>query len=104
VGDVTAQAPAMPGVRPFDVLHYRSRLEPDIAARTITGTVVIRLRATADTSRVELDRGDLAIRQYTRTHFGGSVTTEDFKAAMERASGRDLMPFFAEWVYLAKTR
>lgn len=40
------------------------------------------------------------IRQYTRTHFGKSVTTPDFQRAMERASGKNLTDFFAKWVYL----
>jgi aminopeptidase N len=42
------------------------------------------------------------ISQYTTRHFGQSVTTEDFRRAMERASRRDLGPFFAEWVYLTR--
>src|SRR5215213_316070 len=42
------------------------------------------------------------LRQYTRAHFGKSVTTADFQAAMERASGRGLSDFFAKWVYLTR--
>jgi aminopeptidase N len=38
------------------------------------------------------------IRAYTRAHRDSSVTTSDFRRAMERSSGRDLGPFFAEWV------
>jgi hypothetical protein len=41
------------------------------------------------------------IRTYTRTNYGNSVTTEDFKHAMERASKRDLTAFFDQWIYLA---
>jgi aminopeptidase N len=37
------------------------------------------------------------IREYTRTHFGQSVTTADLRLAMERASGRDLSGFFDRW-------
>ena len=37
------------------------------------------------------------LRDYTRTHFGKSVTTADLQAAMERSSGRDLSAFFREW-------
>jgi aminopeptidase N len=52
--------------------------------------------------RLRLHLGERAfwrgIRAYTRTHRGGSVTTADFRSAMERASGRDLAEFFAEWV------
>jgi aminopeptidase N len=39
------------------------------------------------------------IRRYTTEHFGRSVTTEDFRAAMEQASGKDLRTFFDRWVY-----
>lgn len=42
------------------------------------------------------------LRQYTRKYFGKSVTTADFQAAMERASGKDLTDFFAKWVYLTR--
>jgi len=41
-----------------------------------------------------------ALRAYTREYFGRSVTTADFQAAMEKASGRHLEAFFDEWVYL----
>jgi len=40
------------------------------------------------------------IREYTRAYFGKAVTTADFQTAMEHASGKDLGPFFAKWVYL----
>jgi len=39
------------------------------------------------------------LRDFTRAHAGGTVTSRDFQAAMERASRRDLSPLFAEWVY-----
>jgi aminopeptidase N len=38
------------------------------------------------------------IRRYTSEHFGRSVTTGDFRDAMEKASGRDLRAFFDRWV------
>ncbi len=38
------------------------------------------------------------LRAYTRAYYGHSVTTLDFRRAMERASGRDLSAFFARWV------
>jgi len=44
------------------------------------------------------------IRAYTRANYGGSVTTEDFKQAMERAGKRDLTAFFDQWIYLAPHR
>jgi aminopeptidase N len=40
------------------------------------------------------------IQSYTRDYFGKSVVTRDFQVAMERASGRNLDPFFSRWVYL----
>jgi aminopeptidase N len=39
------------------------------------------------------------IRRYTSEHFGKSVTTGDFQAAMEQASGMNLRAFFDRWVY-----
>lgn len=39
------------------------------------------------------------LRRYTRDHAGGTVTSLDFQRAMEAASGRDLSPVFAEWVF-----
>ena len=39
------------------------------------------------------------IRLYYRAHKDGTATTEDLRAALERASGRDLKEFFARWVY-----
>jgi aminopeptidase N len=39
------------------------------------------------------------IARYTQRHWGGSVTTADFREAMEEESGRDLEAFFARWVY-----
>lgn len=38
------------------------------------------------------------IRDYTREYRGKSVTTADFKRAMERSSGRNLDAFFRQWV------
>lgn len=42
------------------------------------------------------------LRDYTRKHFGTSVVTQDFQAAMEHASGQSLDAFFDEWVYPSK--
>ena len=39
------------------------------------------------------------LRAFTRRHAGGTVTSRDFQNAMQEASGRDLSPMFAEWVY-----
>ena len=40
------------------------------------------------------------LRLFTRRHFGKSVVTTDFVAAMEEANGKSLKDFFAKWVYL----
>jgi aminopeptidase N len=39
------------------------------------------------------------IRAYYAAHKDGNATTEDLRAALERASGADLREFFARWVY-----
>ena len=38
---------------------------------------------------------------FTTAHFGRSVTSRDFEAAMQSATGIDLQPLFAEWVHPA---
>jgi aminopeptidase N len=43
-----------------------------------------------------------ALRDYTRAHAGGTVTTADFRRAFERSTGRDLTSAFAGWVEPAK--
>jgi len=40
------------------------------------------------------------LRIFTQRHFGKSVVTTDFVAAMEEAHGKSLKEFFAKWVYL----
>lgn len=40
-----------------------------------------------------------AIKQYSQTHYYGSVTTQDLKAAIEKVTQRDLTEFFETWVY-----
>ena len=40
------------------------------------------------------------IRSYTQKYFGKSVVTFDFQSSMQRASSKDLAPFFDHWVYL----
>jgi aminopeptidase N len=39
------------------------------------------------------------LRAYTRKHAGRTVVSMDLQRAMEDASGRDLLPTFANWVY-----
>jgi aminopeptidase N len=40
------------------------------------------------------------LRLFTRRHFGKSVVTSDFVAAMEEANGKSLKEFLAKWVYM----
>jgi aminopeptidase N len=40
-----------------------------------------------------------ALRRYYAAHAGAVATTEDFRHALEAASGRDLAPFFRQWLY-----
>lgn len=42
------------------------------------------------------------LKIFTRRHFGRSVVTTDFVAAMEEAHGKSLKEFFAKWVYLER--
>lgn len=39
------------------------------------------------------------IKQYSKTYFGKSVTTTDFKQAMEKATEVNLDAFFDKWIY-----
>jgi aminopeptidase N len=39
------------------------------------------------------------IRDYYHAHKDGTATTEDLRAALEKASGKDLRDFFQRWVY-----
>jgi aminopeptidase N len=39
------------------------------------------------------------IREYYYAHKEGNATTEDLRAALEKASGQDLKEFFTRWVY-----
>lgn len=39
------------------------------------------------------------IRNYYQAHKDATASTEDLRAALEQASGKDLKPFFTRWVY-----
>jgi aminopeptidase N len=39
------------------------------------------------------------IRAYYESHKNSVASTEDLRVALEKASGKDLRPFFARWVY-----
>ncbi|HSD66622.1 MAG TPA: M1 family metallopeptidase, partial [Vicinamibacteria bacterium] len=38
------------------------------------------------------------LRRYYEAHAGGTATTEDLRYALEAASGRELLPFFRQWL------
>ncbi len=40
-----------------------------------------------------------AVREYLNRHADGFARTEDFRRALERATGQNLQTFFADWVY-----
>jgi aminopeptidase N len=59
---LAVDARAQPTARPFDVLHYEARIEPDIATRSLQGRVSITVVATSDTQQaLSLDCGNLTI-------------------------------------------
>jgi aminopeptidase N len=39
------------------------------------------------------------IRRYYQAHANANASTEDLRAALEKASGKDLRAFFARWIY-----
>ena len=39
------------------------------------------------------------IREYYQAHKDKTASTEDLRAALEKASGKDLKPFFTRWIY-----
>jgi aminopeptidase N len=39
------------------------------------------------------------VRDYYEAHKNSTATTEDLRAALEKASGKDLKEFFARWIY-----
>jgi aminopeptidase N len=41
------------------------------------------------------------LKTWTRTHFHGNGTTEEFTALAEKISGEDLDAFFQTWLYTA---
>jgi len=60
-GHLPAASAQGPGA-PFDVVHYDARIEPDIAAGTVRGTVAVSVAAgTEGPGTITLDRGTLEI-------------------------------------------
>ena len=50
-------------------------------------------------SRLGDDAFFRGLRAYYRAHENANATTEDLRAALEKASGKDLRAFFTRWVY-----
>ena len=79
-------------------LVFQDWLHPTADDRTLVyrkGAYVLHLLR----EHLENDAFWAAIRFYTRTYSGKSVTAGDFQAALERATGRNLSEFFGKWVY-----
>ena len=52
---------AGPPRRPFHVIHYDARIEPDIPQQTIRGSVRLDIVTTDDQNGIDLDRGSLVV-------------------------------------------
>ncbi len=79
-------AGAQPPRRGFDVLHYDARVQPDLEARAVRGTVTIRLRAVAETlSSVTFDRGAQAIDEVRVAGVAARVETPDGRLVVHLA-------------------
>ncbi|HEV8694328.1 MAG TPA: M1 family metallopeptidase, partial [Lysobacter sp.] len=61
-GIPVAQAQLVSSPRPFDVMHYAARIEPDLAQQSLQGQATLQVRMTrAGIRTIALDRGDIAI-------------------------------------------
>jgi aminopeptidase N len=87
-----------------DAGHDRSLVFPDWSHPTADDRTLVYDKGAYVLHLLREELGERAfwkgLRQYTRAFFGKSVTTADFQAAMERASGKNLSSFFNKWVYL----
>jgi aminopeptidase N len=87
-----------------DAGHDRSLVFPDWSHPTADDRTLVYDKGAYVLHLLREELGERAfwkgLRQYTRAYFGKSVTTADFQAAMERASGKNLSQFFDKWVYL----
>lgn len=78
-------------------LSYRGKGENEVGGRLpyMKGAWVLHLLK----QRMGDDAFWHGLQIYTRTNWGRTVTSEDFQAAMQRASASDLTAFFTQWVY-----
>jgi aminopeptidase N len=58
---VRGQAPLVPAPNRIDVIHYDVSLEPDLAARSVTGRVTIRFASRTEGRSIEFDSGELVV-------------------------------------------
>ena len=83
--------------------HDRSLVFPDWTRPTADDRTLVYQKGAYVLHQLRQSLGDQAfwegLRRYTTEHFGTSVTTKDFQAAMERTSGKDLSAFFGEWIW-----
>jgi aminopeptidase N len=85
---------------PPDTAPRKPPRESELQARGVTyyrGALVLH--------RLRRELGETAfwagIQRYVRERAGKSARTEDLRAALEAAGGRDLKAFFFKWVYSA---
>lgn len=82
--------------------HDRSLVFPDWNRPTADDRTLVYQKGALALHHLREALGDRlfwdGIRAYTAAHDGASVTTADFRRAMERTSGRDLSEFFTTWI------
>ncbi len=69
-----------------DVIHYSATVEPDIANKSVKGSVIIRVRTTADV--VEFNCGDLAIDSVLENGKTLQFSVNDHKVKVSLARGQ----------------
>ncbi len=88
---VLAAAGSVAGAQPpaggIDVVHYDARVQPDLDAGTVTGTVTIRLRVLdAPTATLGFDRGALAIDAVTAAGRAATFETPERRLVVHLAA------------------
>lgn len=83
--------------------HDKPLVFPDWNAPSADDRAVVYQKGALALHTLREELGEAAfwrgIARYTQRHLDSAVTTPDFQAAMEAASGRDLTAFFARWAY-----
>src|SRR4051812_15152993 len=79
----SAQRTTMSPGAPFDVIHYDAQVEPDIANKTISGKVLIRLiTLTANLAAIEFDCGNLTIDAVRENHAAQKFVPRDHRLSI----------------------